>query len=340
MTDIDPHADIEVATAGEQVIARIPLTGQPGPEWQESYDRLARVSRVPAVVETRDERTSVVVRVPASESHRDVTHTMDSARSLIADADQAARRPGASLGAADSIRMWWTARKAAAGRKSIAKTEVVRTGLGADSRWVLAIALAAAITVLLLLPPRFSLGPNWLVPAIEGVLLAGILIAGLMHSSRRTAMVRILSSALVLVLVASAAFVTTRLVIDLLEGGPETNNAADLIKVGFSVWVYTVISFAFLYWLMDGGGPESRIWDPPEFPDLAFPQQLNPQVAQPGWRPTFIDYLYLGFTDATAFSPTDVMPLARWAKVAMTIQSVASLAVGGLVIARAVNIFK
>jgi hypothetical protein len=62
-------------------------------------------------------------------------------------------------------------------------------------------------------------------------------------------------------------------------------------------------------------------------------------VAPPGWRPEFPDYLYLGFTNATAFSPTDVMPVARWGKLAMTVQSIASLAILGLVIARAVNIF-
>jgi hypothetical protein len=129
-------------------------------------------------------------------------------------------------------------------------------------------------------------------------------------------------------------------VVDLVEGGPETNSAADLLQVGSGVWLYTVIAFAFLYWLLDGRAPEARIWDPPEFPDLAFPQQLSPVVAVPGWRPDFADYLYLGFTNATALSPTDVMPLARWGKLAMAVQSVASLAILGLVIARAVNILR
>jgi hypothetical protein len=72
---------------------------------------------------------------------------------------------------------------------------------------------------------------------------------------------------------------------------------------------------------------------------FAFPQQLNPDLAPPGWRPRFIDYLYLGFTNAIAFSPTDTMPLAPWAKVAMAIQSMISLAILGLVVARAVNVF-
>jgi hypothetical protein len=66
---------------------------------------------------------------------------------------------------------------------------------------------------------------------------------------------------------------------------------------------------------------------------------MNPELASPHWRPRFIDYLYLGFTNATAFSPTDAMPLAPWAKITMAVQALISLVVLGLVIARAVNIF-
>jgi hypothetical protein len=217
---------------------------------------------------------------------------------------------------------------------------VVRTGIGAEKRWVLAAALVVAMIVLLLLPARFSVGPNWIVPVIEVLLLAAIFITERHPGDRRPAVVRGLSYALVLILVADAVFVTIRLVTDLVEGGPETNSAADLLGVGSGVWIYTIIAFTFLYWLLDGGGPEARIWHPPEFPHLAFPEHLNPVVAPPGWRPEFADYLYLGFTNATAFSPTDVMPLARWCKLAMTIQAIGSLAVLGLVVARAVNIFK
>ena len=125
-------------------------------------------------------------------------------------------------------------------------------------------------------------------------------------------------------------WVTGRLIVDLVEGGPETNPAEDLLKTGFLVWLYTIIAFAFLYWVLDGGGPESRFLTPREFPDLAFPAQLNPGIARPGWRPEFFDYLYLGFTDATAISPTDVMPLARWGKRPWTVQSVGLLTVSGV----------
>jgi hypothetical protein len=146
--------------------------------------------------------------------------------------------------------------------------------------------------------------------------------------------------AIVGVLVVDATGVTLRLVEDIIQGGPETNSAADLLRVGFLVWLYTIIAFAFLYWELDGGGPEARASASPQFPDLAFPGHLNPGVAPPDWRPTFFDYLYLGFTNATAFSPTDVMPFAHWAKLAMATQATGSLAILGLVVARAVNILK
>jgi hypothetical protein len=70
--------------------------------------------------------------------------------------------------------------------------------------------------------------------------------------------------------------VEKRLVTDLIEGGPETNSASDLLSVGFGVWLYTILAFAFLYWVLDSGGPDARLWAPPEFPNLAFPEQLNP----------------------------------------------------------------
>ena len=124
------------------------------------------------------------------------------------------------------------------------------------------------------------------------------------------------------------------------EGGPETNSPTQLLRVGSLTWVYVIITFSFLYWELDGGGPEARARAAPQFPDLAFPEHLNPQIARPGWRPEFFDYLYLAFTNAVAFSPTDVMPLARWAKLAMAFEAVASLVILGLVVARAVNILK
>ncbi len=216
----------------------------------------------------------------------------------------------------------------------------MRTRIRAEEPWPVAVALLLAIGLELSLPSRFSLGPDWVVPAVELALLMAIVAADRRHGGRGPTAARRLTLVLVIVLVAEAAGITARLVVDLIDGGPETNSAADLLRTGFGVWLYAIVAFAFLYWALDGGGPGERFMGAPEFPDLAFPEQLNPQVAPPTWQPEFFDYLYLGFTNATAFSPTDVMPLARWAKLAMAVQAAGSLLILGLVIARAVNILK
>jgi hypothetical protein len=96
--------------------------------------------------------------------------------------------------------------------------------------------------------------------------------------------------------------------------------------------------FAMLYWLVDSGGPVARSRDPDPV-DLAFTQHMSPELAPPGWRPVFLDYLHLGFTNATAFSPTDVMPLTLRAKYLMVVQATVALALFGLIVARAVNAF-
>jgi hypothetical protein len=136
----------------------------------------------------------------------------------------------------------------------------------------------------------------------------------------------------------SAMAQTGFLIDSLVTGGPETDSAGELLEAGAIVWISNNIAFGLLYWDLDSGGAAARAHGLPPFPDLAFPQQLSPHVAVPGWRPRFIDYLYLGFTNATAFSPTDAMPLAPWAKIAMTVQSLISLTLLSLVIASAVNV--
>jgi hypothetical protein len=209
-----------------------------------------------------------------------------------------------------------------------------------EKRWPMAITLVVAIALPLLLPPKFSLGPRWVISVLEALLLLTLTIADPGRIDRRSAAIRVLSLVLVAILVAGAAGVTARLVVDLIRGGPETQSPGQLLRVGSIAWLYVIIAFSFLYWELDGGGPEARSRAQPEFLDLAFPEHLNPRIARPTWRPEFFDYLYLAFTDATAFSPTDVMPVARWAKLAMAVQATACLVVLGLVIARAVNILK
>ena len=214
-----------------------------------------------------------------------------------------------------------------------------RERAAAEARWPMVGAIVAAMVLTVLLPDDIRLGPQWVLPSIEGLLLVAVIAADPRSVTRRARELRVLSIGLVSVLVIGALWSTVLLIDDLIHGGPETNSAPDLLAAGSVVWVSNNIAFALLYWELDGGGAAKRALGAPTHPDLAFPQQLNPRIGPPGWRPRFIDYLYLSFTNSTAFSPTDVMPLVPWAKIAMTVQAAVSLGILGLVIARAVNIF-
>ena len=191
-----------------------------------------------------------------------------------------------------------------------------------------------------LLPDELSTGRTWLLVLIEGALLVALIVSDQARLTRRASHIRILSIALVAVLVSYTLVVTWELIDDLIHGGKETNSASALLSAGSVVWVSNILAFSLLYWELDGGGSAARThtW-PRRRLDLAFPEDLNPHVAPANWLPRFIDYLYLGFTNATAFSPTDVKPIAPWAKIAMAVQAVVSIAILGLVIARAVNVF-
>ncbi len=198
--------------------------------------------------------------------------------------------------------------------------------------------LAVALALPLFMPERFSFLPMWILPTVGAVLLVAIAVTDPGRIDERSRHVRRLRIALIVLLAISAAFATGRLIDQLIHGGGITNSAGLLLRAGFLVWIDLIVVFAFLYWELDSGGPGERAHATPLYVDLAFPQHLAPEIARPGWRPVFFDYLYLGITNSTAFSPTDVMPLAHWAKFIMAVQSLISLVILGLVIARAVNI--
>jgi len=127
---------------------------------------------------------------------------------------------------------------------------------------------------------------------------------------------------------------------DLEPGTDRTHLSSHPLLTGAAIWLTNVLVFAFWYWDLDGGGPAQRAIGAGGYPAFLFAQMQSPEVAPDDWKPTFVDYLYLSFTNATAFSPTDVLPLARWAKLTMMLQSLVSLSTVALVIARAVNILK
>ena len=216
-----------------------------------------------------------------------------------------------------------------------------RARLG-ESRWPPALALLAfmAINVALRvwLPNEGAIRVPWAVPAIEGVLLV-LLLVGPASAARGQRWLRPVAVAFVVVLVLAALWATAVLIRDLIDGTGVTQSPSELLASGGVVWLGNNIAFAMLYWLMDAGGPARRAQQPGEQADFAFTQHMSPELAPPGWRPVFLDYLHLGFTNATAFSPTDVMPLTLRAKYTMLVQSSVALALFGLIVARAVNAF-
>ena len=176
-------------------------------------------------------------------------------------------------------------------------------------------------------------------PAVEIALLLTLLAADPANLPGRRHWLRPLSVALVSCLAVVALVSTAVLITELVQGGEVTESATSLLSSGALIWLGNCLIFRLLYWLLDSGGPYARYVGERTYPDFAFTQQLSPEISPPGWRPHYVDYLILGLTTSTAFSPTDVMPMARWAKLTMALQSLISLTVVGLVIARAVNVF-
>jgi hypothetical protein len=178
----------------------------------------------------------------------------------------------------------------------------------------------------------------WLVPALEVVLLVALLTVdpkGVAEARRR----RQGALAVVGLLVLAALYGTCVLIRELIVGTGVAEEPGYLLAAAVVVWFGNNLAFALLYWLLDAGGPLARASGRGVHPDFAFTHQMSPELAPPGWRPVFLDYLHLGFTNATAFSPTDVMPLTHRAKYTMLVQASVALALFALVVARAVNAF-
>jgi hypothetical protein len=213
------------------------------------------------------------------------------------------------------------------------------TVIQGETRWPMALAVLALMALALASPPHLTFLPGWVLAAVEGILLLALIVGDPGRIDRDVRWLHWTSVALVAVILVSTLAATALLIYDLLIGSTATSQAGPLILAGAKVWLGNNVAFALLYWEFDGGGPATRLRGLPAYPDLAFPQQMNPDLAKPGWRPHFIDYLYVGFTTANAFSPTDTMPMVAWTKIAMGSQALISFAIIGIVFARAINAF-
>ena len=204
--------------------------------------------------------------------------------------------------------------------------------------WPALATVLVAICLELLLPKRLTVGPTWLLPALEGALLVGLVFASprkVEHEHRGRRLLAVGLTALVSATnIASLALLAHHL---LHHGSP---NGRELIVSGSLIWLTNVLIFGLWYWQTDRGGPGRRAAGQDGAPDLLFPQMNDDRIEPADWRPQFIDYLYVSLTNALALSPTDTMPLSPTAKSIMGIQSLVSLVTIGLIIARAVNILQ
>jgi uncharacterized membrane protein len=210
----------------------------------------------------------------------------------------------------------------------------------AEHRWPVTLTVAGAIVLQILLPPRLTAPlPPALLPSLEGAVGIALIIVNPVRFERGGVAARLASLVLIGLITFANALSAVLLIKAILESRAGSS-ATPLLADAASIWATNVIAYALWYWELDRGGPARRALGTTQVPDLMFPQMANPNLASPDWEPYFVDYLYLAFTNATAFSPTDVMPLARWAKLAMLMQAAISLSLGALVIARAVNILR
>jgi hypothetical protein len=208
-----------------------------------------------------------------------------------------------------------------------------------EQRLPVAIAVAVAIALEVLLPNKLVVHPSWLLPALEGALLVGVVAANPRRITRTSTTLRTASVTLIALISLANAWSTALLINDLING-TAGGNAGLLLARGASIYITNIIVFSLWYWEWDRGGPVARATAPRPYVDFLFPQMTQQDLASPDWEPTYVDYLYLSFTNATAFSPTDVMPFSRWAKMLMLVQAAVALLTLAMVIARAVNIFK
>jgi len=218
-----------------------------------------------------------------------------------------------------------------------------------EPRWHASLAVVAAVLLYVTLPPRLIVGPIWAAPLIILMLLIplSVIVPKRHRETRRSRFWSIL-------LIAIVNFFNLASVLLLIAGffRPERSSVhvpGLLLRTGAEIWFTNIIVFALWYWELDGDGPDARAHasGAAEFrnADFLFPQmQLtiasggSYACIDPAWKPQFLDYFYLAFTTATAFSPADVMPLSRWGKALMGAEAMISLITIAIVLARAISL--
>jgi hypothetical protein len=222
-----------------------------------------------------------------------------------------------------------------------------RRGKKGEARLPPAIAVIVAIALYALLPESLLIGPRFLIPSLELVLLVAVVATNPRRVTRETRLSRLASLSLTAIIVVTNLVALGLLVHDLVSH--QVSGGGSLLLAALQVWLTNVIAFAMIFWSLDRGGPVARTQLSREdlpLADFRFSQDENDDNVtevsagssiKSDWIPTFIDYLYVSTTNSSAFSPTDTMPLTSRAKVLMGVEATAALLTSLLVIARAVG---
>jgi hypothetical protein len=206
-----------------------------------------------------------------------------------------------------------------------------------EPRWPAALALLSVGGLHYALPPELRMGPEWLVL----VIVAALAVPAMIAHRRNWRVSHILGYAANSVVTLSVA-ISLGLLISRLPA--HTERPGQLLRSAGALWICNMLVFACWYWRLDAGGPHQRALRLSHtdgaflFPQMLLDPDVRKQMGEDQWNPGFVDYLFLAFNTSTAFSPTDVPVLSRWAKILMMVQASISLATIALLAARAVNI--
>lgn len=207
-----------------------------------------------------------------------------------------------------------------------------------EPRWPAVIAALSIGVLYYAVPESLTIGPGWLLFAVTALIFFP---ASLFRRAGRLRMNEILAYT---GLGVTTVAVVSSLVLLVMRLPQHKEPPVELLRAAAALWVSNILVFASWYWRLDGGGPNERDKQGVHtdgaflFPQMMMDQTLKQQMGEDCWSPGFVDYLFLAFNTSTAFSPTDVPVLSRWAKVMMIVQSMISLTTVALLAARAVNI--
>ncbi|GAC1654367.1 MAG: hypothetical protein NVS9B12_04890 [Vulcanimicrobiaceae bacterium] len=215
-----------------------------------------------------------------------------------------------------------------------------------EPRWHASVAVVLALALYMTLPSKVTFGPSYVLPLLVlGLLIPLSILAPYRHNE--TKWQRVASIALIAIVNLYNVLSVLLLVLQLTNPTEPHKSGGELLQAGVQIWATNILVFGLWYWELDSGGPEQRshAGNAAEFqaPDFQFPQMVGggqgpAMCVETGWKPLFVDYIFLAFNTATALSPADTMPLTRMAKMLMMTESVISFATIAVIVSRSINI--